>query len=315
MPRKKVLTLDELLEEGLISKGSDEKFVIRRIPFGLPELDRAIGGGVPRNRITLVTGDYSSGKTFLEQLLVKSALDRGLQVAYVDTERSYDPIWWQQVGLDVDKILVAQPPHGEAAINVVVALAKQGMDVIGLDSLAGLVPEEIVVEGAEQKFIASQARVVNRLFQKVIAVDHKAAVVCTNQLRSHLGPGPIDTMPGGWGQLFYGHLILRVYREGWIEEKGEKVGFNMKVVCRKSKVGAPFRECSLPFYFRGEIDVLALLVDRAIEADLIDQAGVWYSIMGGQKMMGRNTVIEALRQDEDLKSRIEAALGESKYGN
>lgn len=308
--QKNEATIDDMLAKGMLAKGSDAQFTVEWVPFGIPDLDTVTGGGVPRNRISLLTGEYSGGKSFLVQILMKQSLEADLQVAYLDTERSFDPIWWSQVGIDVDKVLVSQPATAEQTIDVAVALAKSGVDVIAVDSLAGMVPKELTEADAEQKFIGLHARAVNRFMQSLLGVKHRSAIVCTNQLRSHLGPGPIDTMPGGWGQLFYAGLLLRIQREGWIEEEGRRVGFNIKVVCRKSKVGTPFRECILPFHFRGEIDILALLMERGIEAGCISQNGPWYSVLAGTRVMGRNSVLEMLRSDEALRQRLEVALGD-----
>lgn len=308
---KKHLDLDELVEKGVIRKGSDERFIIRRIPFGIPVLDETISGGIPRSRITILTGDYSCGKTFLIQLLVKNALEEELQVVYIDAERTYDPIWWEQIGINLDKLLIAQPTTGDEAVNLIDSLAVEGIDVIAVDSLAALVPMEILERKAEEKLIGAQARLINNLMQKMLALNPSSALVCTNQLRSTLGPGPIDTMPGGKGQMFFTSLILRVHREGWLEDgKGNRIGFNMRVVVRKSKVGTPWKECTLPFHFRGEIDLLSLLVERALEASIIKQTGPWYSILGGEKQLGRNTIIDDLQRDEELKKRVQVALGD-----
>lgn len=309
MPKKQS-SLDDLIEKGILRKGSDEHFVIRRIPFGIPDLDAAINGGIPRSRITILTGDYSCGKTFLVQLLMKNALEQNLQVVFIDAERTYDPIWWEQVGIDTDKILVSQPTTGDEAVNLIDSLAVGGVDVIAVDSLAALVPVEILERKAEEKTIGAQARLINNLMQKMLSLNPSSALVCTNQLRSGLGPGPIDTMPGGRGQQFFTSLILRVHRESWLEEKGKRVGFNMRVVVRKSKVGTPWRECTLPFHFRGDIDMLALLVERALETGIIKQTGPWYSILDGERKLGRNTIMDDLRQDEALKKRMQLALGD-----
>lgn len=308
--RKEIATVDDLLSKGMLHKGSDEKFIIHRIPFGIPELDEVVGGGLPRNKITIMTGEYSAGKTFLLQLFLKQALEDGLEVAYIDTERTFDPVWWNQVGLDIEKVWVSQPPSGEDAIDVAATLAQQGFDVIAVDSLAGLVPKELADAEAAKQFIAIQAKLVTRLMQKLISVDHKAVILCTNQLRSSIGPGPTDTMPGGWSQKFFTHMLLRIYREAWMEEKGERVGFYMKVLCRKSKVGRAHLECVLPFRFRGEIDILSMLVDRAIEADLIQQRGPWYTVLDGEQKNGRGKIIEMLAEDGELRRRLETALGE-----
>jgi len=309
MPSKKP-SLDDLVEKGVIRKGSDERFIIRRIPFGIPDLDLVINGGVPRSRITILTGEYSCGKTFLIQLLMKHALEEELQVVYIDAERTYDPVWWEQIGIDTEKILIAQPTTGDEAVNIVDSLASGGVDVIAVDSLAALVPAEVLERKAEEKLIGAHARLINNLMQKMLALNPSSALVCTNQLRSSLGLGPMDTMPGGRGQMFFSSLILRVHREGWLEEKGKRVGFNMRVVVRKSKVGTPWKECTLPFRFRGDIDLLALLVERALEANIIKQTGPWYTVLDQEKKLGRNTIMDDLRQDEELKKRVQVALGD-----
>ena len=133
--RKGSPSIDDLMEKGLLHKGSDKRFTIHRIPFGLPELDEIVSGGLPRDRITILTGEYSSGKSFLIQLIMKNALDKDLQVAYIDTERTYDPVWWSQIGLDIDKVMVSQPPSGEDAVNVAEALVKEGFDIVATASV------------------------------------------------------------------------------------------------------------------------------------------------------------------------------------
>src|SRR3990167_4237861 len=128
MPRKKnavePATLDEMLNDGRLMRGDDERLIVQRIPIGIPDLDDILNGGIPRHRITIINGQYSSGKTILLQLLMKNAIDNGLQVAYIDTEQTYDPIWWSQIGLPLDKLLVSQPVIGEDAFDIAVALVK-----------------------------------------------------------------------------------------------------------------------------------------------------------------------------------------------
>lgn len=310
--KKQSPDLDKLIADGVVRYGNDEHFRLQRISWGIPELDAQIGGGIPRNRITLLSGAYSSGKSFLVQQLCKTSIEAELKVAYVDTERSYDPGWWEAVGLPTEKVIVSQPPTGEKGIDAACALAEAGMDVVAIDSLAGLIPEEVLTAEAEQRFIGSQARLINRLMQGLIGSNHKAAVICTNQLRSSLAPGPMDTMPGGWGQLFFSHLILRISRDGWIEDHGRRVGFNMNIACRKSKVSNfEVDDVKLPYYFRGEIDQLAMLVDRAIEEDLIHQSGPWYRFLDTEEqVLGRNTVLDRVRDDAELRERIERSLGD-----
>lgn len=314
--KSKKPTLDSLMEEGLILKGDDESLSVQRIPIGIPELDEILNGGIPRRRITIITGPYSSGKSFLTQLLMKNALENGLSVAYIDTEQTYDPEWWGQVGLPLDELLVSQPPIGEKAIDIAVALTEAEIDIIVIDSLAALIPHEEAEEEAGKRFIGLQARLIGRMFRMLLSAKHNSAIVCTNQLRDSIGgPFPTDTMPGGQAIGFFSSLILRTQRIDWIEEKEIRIGFQMRVVCRKSKVGQPFKECVLPFLFRGKIDELSMLLDRALEQDLITQKGPYYYIhfgeYNGENVMGRNTLLTKIGEDENMQKHLAAALGGS----
>lgn len=308
-------TIDEMLENGQLMRGDDERLVIQRIPIGIPDLDEILNGGIPRHRITILVGNYSSGKSFLAQLLMKNAIEKGLQVAYIDTEQTYDPQWWAQVGLPLDKILVSQPIIGEDAVDTAIAVVKSGIDIVVIDSLAALVPHEETEEDAAKKFIGLQARLIGKLLRLLLSAKHNSAIVCTNQLRESIGgPVPFDVMPGGRAQGFFSSLILRTQRTGWIEDKGERIGFNMQIVCRKSKVGQPFKECTLPFLFRGKIDELSLLLDRGIEADVIKQKGSWYALhfggLDGESIMGRNSLVTRLNDDPELQEQLRKVLGE-----
>lgn len=308
--KKKSDLVKALLDSGQLKYGNDPSYVVQRIPTGIPDLDSILKGGIPRKRISILTGEHSAGKSFIVQILMKAALEQGLSVAYIDTERTYDPDWWREVGLDSEKILLSQPFTGEEACDIILALAQSGVDVIALDSLAAMVPTEEAAEGASQKFIGLQARLINKFMRMLLATPHNSAIVCTNQLRDLIGPGPIDSMPGGWGQLFWSSLILRMKREGWIDEDGRHIGFNMRIICRKNKVGTPFGECTLPFLFRGHFDFLSLLMDRAIEAGIIRQAGPYYYLPDQEKaVLGRAPILEALA-DEAFRKRIETILGE-----
>ncbi len=309
--------IEEMLKDGRLQRGNDPKFKLQRFSTGIPDLDGILNGGIPRGRITIMSGEYSSGKSLLIQFFMKKALDDGLSVAYVDTEMSYDPVWWQTIGLKLENLFIAQPKTGEEGVDMIMALIKGGVDIIALDSLAGLVPAVEQEAEEKQQFIGGQARLINSLFRKILTVEHRSAIVFTNQLRDNIGGGVYapDKLPGGRGQQFFAHLMLRTRRDGWIDEKGEHVGYNIRIICQKSKVGTPFGECKLPFLFRGELDFLSLLVDRAIDGGLVKQAGPWYTITilkDAEAVLGRNTLINMLREDEALQTQLKGALGEVK---
>lgn len=312
---KELATVDDMLKDGRLMRGDDERLVVQRIPVGVPDLDEILNGGIPRHRVTIITGPYSSGKSFLLQLLMKNSIDNGLQVAYIDTEQTYDPEWWAQVGLPLDKLIISQPVIGEDAVDIAVALVKAGVDIVAIDSLAALVPHEETEENAEKKFIALQARLIGKMLRLLLSTKHNSAIVCTNQLRDSIGgPFPVDVMPGGQAQGFFASLILRTIRDDWIKEAGKNIGFNMKIICRKSKVGQPFKECRLPFLYRGIIDKISLLIDRGIEADLIKQRGPYYYLyfggLEGESLMGRNSVVTKLSEEPPLQEFLRKALGE-----
>ena len=316
MSKKEMAAIDEMLSNGKLMRGDDPRLVVQRIPFDIPDLDGILNGGIPRHRISIVTGQYSSGKSLIIQLFMKNALKQGLQVAYIDTEQTYDPVWWGQVGLPIDQLFVSQPIIGEDAINVAVALVKANVDVVAIDSLAALIPHEEAEEKAEKKFVALQARLISKLMRLLLSTKHNSAVICTNQLRDSIGTGPYpqDVMPGGQAQGFFMSVLLRCIRTDWIKDGETKLGFNIKVICRKSKVGVPFGECVLPFLFRGEIDLISLLIDRAIESGIIDQKGPYYYLnfggLNGEKVLGRNTMLTKINAEPELQEHLKKALGD-----
>ena len=192
---------------------------------------------------------------------------------------------------------------------------ESGIDVLVIDSLAALVPHEETEETADKKFVGLQARLIGKLMRVMLATKHNSAVICTNQLRDDIGsPYNQLQMPGGHAPRFFSSIIMRTIRDGWIEDKGKRIGFDMKVRCEKSKVGEPFRECVLPFMFRGEIDELGMLIDRGIDNNLIVQKGPYYKLefggYDGQNIMGRNNLLTVLNEDPELQKHLTAALGE-----
>lgn len=305
--------IEAFRKDARLMTGADPSLIVQRISTGLAVLDDILNGGIPRRRMTILTGVYSSGKSFLIQLIMRRAIDEGLSVVYVDTEQTFDPEWWTQVGLPLSKIHVSQPTCGEDAAEVMVGAAKAGVDIIALDSLAALYPKKMVEEeDFEKNFMGHRARLINRMIETLISVKPTGAIVCTNQVRDNFSSMPgVPDMPGGRGMKHYTSLILRLQREGWIEEKGKRVGFNIRVVCAKSKVGTPFGECILPFRFRGDIDMMSLLLDRALEHGLVEQRGPWYYIrVAGEeiRLQGRNSVLDLLGERKDLVEALEGAM-------
>jgi len=275
-----------------IHRGSDDSFLYSRIPFGIPALDNLTGGGIPKKRMTILYGPTNVGKSYLASQIVVNAQKEGGTAAWIDTELSWDSDWMAKCGVDVNNTLVSQPVNGEEAMDIIRELMQIGIDVIVLDSIAGLVPTAVVEEEFSYNPMAWQARFVNSALPKILGnLKDGSAFVAINQVRSSIGPVALDNMPGGLAQSFFAHFLLQVRRKGWIEEKDKtKVGFDMEIRLRKTKVGGEnWDSAIIPFRVEGGIDIVESFIREALERKLITQAGAWYSY-DGEKVMGLNGI-------------------------
>ena len=197
--------------------------------------------------------------------------------------------------------MVAQPINGEEAMDTARELMRAGVDVIVLDSIAGLVPTAVHDEDFSYNPMAWQARFVNSSLPRILPnLKHGSALVAINQVRSSIGPVALDNMPGGLAQAFFAHFLLQVRRSGWIKEGTTNVGFDMEVRLRKSKVGGEnWNSATVPFRVEGGIDVTESYIRDGIEAKLITQSGPWYAYKE-QKAMGLNGVRKLFTENPDL---------------
>jgi len=291
-------TADEAINQLLKDKdlnlhlGNSEAFDYDRIPFNIPVLDQLTGGGIPKKRFTLIYGPTNVGKSYLASQIVVNAQKQGGITAWIDTELSWDSQWMAKCGVDTSTIMVSQPIHGEDAFKTVRTLMEAGVDVIVLDSIAGLVPTAVAEEEFSYNPIAWQARFVNSALPKLLAhLHHGSAFVAINQVRASMGPVALDNMPGGLAQSFFAHFLIQVRRKGWIEDKDKtKVGFDMEVLLRKTKAGGEnWKSAIVPFRVSGGIDVLESHIREAIAQKVIQQAGAWYTYKD-TKVMGLNGI-------------------------
>lgn len=297
---------DKLMEDLLkgiegLTTAEDKSLSYSRIPFGVPNLDKMLGGGIPRKRISIFTGPTNSGKSYLASLLVRNVQKNKGVAVWIDTEMSIDRTWLKQCGVDPSKLLVFQSSNGEKCLGTVRNAMQQGVDLVVVDSVAGLVPSNVLKEDFDYNPIAWQARFINSAIPKLIDdLHHGSALVLINQVRSSMGPVYLDNMPGGMGQTFFSHFILQVRRDGWIEEDKKRVGFDMKIVIKKTKVGSDhWDEVVIPFRIEGGIDVLEILLREAIELKIIKKSGAWFKVYD-QTFQGMNGIKEAFIKDEKL---------------
>ena len=192
-----------------LMRGNNTDLNYGRIEFGIPALDKLTGGGIPKKRMTIVYGPSNVGKSYLASQVASKAQQQGGIAAWIDTELSWDVDWMAQCGVDTSAIAVMQPTNGEEALNTIRELMDRGVDVIVLDSIAGLVPTAVAEEEFSYNPMAWQARFVNQSLPKLLAHLHNgSAFIAINQVRASLGPVALDNMPGGLAQSFFSHFLF-----------------------------------------------------------------------------------------------------------
>lgn len=303
--------IDELLKNKKLNlfRGDDKEFDYSKIPFDIPALDRLTAGGIAKKRLTLIYGPTNVGKSYLASQICANVLNAGGKAAWIDTELSWDSAWMERCGIDTTKIIVGQPESGEEALEAVRTLLDASFDVVVLDSIAGLVPHKNLDEDFSFNPMAWQARFVNSSLPKILpSLSNGGALVAINQVRSSIGPVALDNMPGGLAQSFFAHALMQVRRKGWIEDNGSKVGFDMEVRLRKTKIGGEnWSSALVPFRVDGGIDVLESYIREAIGKKLITQAGPWYTYKE-QKYMGLNGIKKLFLEDDVLREELKVSV-------
>lgn len=296
------------------SLGSDPAFEYQRIAFGIPVLDSLTGGGIPKKRLTLIYGPTNVGKSYLATQIAVNAQKNGERVGWIDTELSWDPKWQAKCGLDLKNALVRQPDTGEEAFEILREMLNTAkaakIGAIVLDSVAGLVPTQVMDEEFGFNPVAWQGRFVNNSLPRLIPSlkNSGCALIMINQVRSSLAPTALDAMPGGLAQTFFSHSLIQVRRKGWIEENRQRVGFDMEVRLRKSKIGGEhWGSAVVPFRIDGGIDILESFIRDGIESNIITRTGAWYTF-GDTKAMGMNGIKMAFNEDPSLLPKLQKAL-------
>lgn len=280
-----------------------------RIPFNIPALDKLTGGGIPKKRFTLIYGPTNVGKSYLASQIVVNVQKEGGVAAWIDTELSWDPVWNKKCGIDTSKLPILQPTTGEEVFDTIRKLMVEGVDVIVLDSIAGLVPTNIMDNDFSHSPMAWQARFVNGALPKLLPnLKHGSALVAINQVRSSVGPTALDNMPGGLAQSFFAHFLMQVRRHGWIKEGTQNVGFDMEVRLRKTKVGGEnWSSATVPFRVEGGIDIVESYIREAIKQGLIEQTGSWYTYKD-TRLQGLNGVRGFFIENGELFKELQSEL-------
>jgi recombination protein RecA len=274
-------------------------------------LDAAIGvGGFPRGRIVEVYGPESSGKTTLALQVVASAQKAGGVAAYIDAEHAMDPDYAQKLGVNVDDMLISQPDSGEQALEIAETLVRSNsVDVIVIDSVAALVPRAELDGEMGDSLPGLQARLMSQALRKITAIvaSSNTCFVFINQLREKIGVffGSPETTTGGKALKFYASVRLDIRRIGAIKEGDKVVGNRTRVKVVKNKVAPPFREAEFDIMYGEGISREGDLLDLAVNHNVVEKSGAWFSYSGERLGQGRENVKNMLKEDTALLARIE----------
>ena len=310
--------IDKNFGKGTVMRlGDRPEMNVEAIPTGSLALDAALGiGGVPKGRIIEIYGPESSGKTTLALHILAEAQKRGGEVAFVDAEHALDPVYAAALGVDTDNLLVSQPDTGEQALEITDALVRSGaVDAVVVDSVAALVPKQEIEGEMGDTFVGLQARLMSQALRKLAGTIAKTncVVIFINQLRMKIGVmyGNPETTTGGNALKFYSSVRLDVRRIEAIKEGGNVIGNKTRVKVVKNKVAPPFREAVFEILYGKGISKWGELVDLAVQLDIIQKSGSWFS-MGDERIgQGANSVKDYLIANPDIAEKVEAEVREN----
>jgi recombination protein RecA len=287
---------------------------VESIPTGSLALDLALGvGGVPRGRVTEIFGPESSGKTTLCQHIVAEAQRRGGVCAFVDMEHALDPAYAARCGVDVDNLYVSQPDMGEQALEITERLVRSGaVDVIVVDSVAALVPQAEVEGDMGDPHMGMQARLMSQALRKLSGAikQTNTVVIFTNQLRQKIGVyfGNPETTTGGRALKFYASVRIDIRRAESIKQGQEIVGNRVRARVVKNKVAPPFKVAEFDIMYDEGISRAGGILDLAVEAEIIDKRGSYYSYGDLRLGQGRENAKQFIKENAELSEELEAKI-------
>lgn len=294
--------------------GQEAKMDVEVIPTGSMTLDLALGvGGMPRGRIVELYGPESSGKTTVALHVVAEAQKMGGEAAFIDVEHALDPKYAKALGVDIDRLLVSQPDSGEQALEIAESLVRSGaIDVLVVDSVAAMTTKAEIDGEMGDNHVGQLARLMSQAMRKLTSVVSKTGCVAIfiNQIREKIGViyGNPETTPGGRALKFYATVRMDVRKGEILKENGIPIGNRMKVKIVKNKVAPPFRECEFDNIYGKGISRTGEIMDLAVELEIIQKSGSWFSYNGKKLGQGRDNVKNMLADDEVFRKEIEAKI-------
>ena len=307
--------IEKQFGKGSVMKlGEVSSMNVEAIPTGALSLDIALGiGGVPRGRIIEIFGPESSGKTTVALHVIAEAQKNGGEAAFIDAEHALDPVYAKKLGVDIENLIVSQPDTGEQALEIAESLVRSGaIDVLVVDSVAALVPKAEIDGDMGDAHVGLQARLMSQALRKLGGIINKSNTVAIfiNQLREKVGImfGNPETTPGGRALKFYSSVRLDIRRIESLKQNSEVIGNRVRVKVVKNKVAPPFREAEFDIIYGEGISKVGNVLDIAVNLDIIEKSGAWFSYNNQKIGQGRENAKQFLKDNPEICDEVEKKI-------
>ncbi len=315
------LTMDKIEKgfgKGTIMKMGDQPMAdVASVSSGSLALDIALGiGGYPRGRVVEVFGPESSGKTTLAIHAIAEAQKAGGIAAFIDAEHAFDRFYAENLGVDIENLLISQPDNGEQALEITDHLIRSGaIDIIVIDSVAALTPRAEIEGEMGDSSMGLQARLMSQALRKLTASISKTNTTCVfiNQLREKIGIvfGNPETTTGGNALKFYSSVRVDIRRIGQIKEGEDIKGNRTRVKIVKNKMAPPFRKAEFDIMYGKGISLTGEVIDMGVDLDIIKKSGSWFSYGDTKLGQGREGVKHLLEDNPELLEELKGKILEA----
>ena len=310
--------IEKQFGKGSIMKlGENKHMKVDVVSSGVLSLDIALGvGGYPKGRIIEIYGPESSGKTTFALQAIAEHQKLGGRAAFIDAEHALDPVYAEQLGVNIDELLLSQPDTGEQALEICDALVRsEAISIIVIDSVAALVPQAEIDGEMGDSHVGLQARLMSQALRKLAGAINKTncIIIFINQLREKVGVmfGNPETTAGGRALKYYASVRMDIRKIEAIKQDGQVIGNRTRVKVVKNKVAPPFREAEFDIIYGKGISKEGSVLDLAVSLDIIEKSGSWFSYKGEKIGQGRENIKKLLQDDPKFMAEVEKKVREN----